>query len=101
MKYITGIGLLWFCLIFMFKNAQEGRGGQAPHLISAVPSDMCICFEYYFKHLSKSERTIYQSCDSEVLDYNEDHSMEIFTLNVPCDNVFEGTKIITSKNYLR
>jgi len=94
MKYITGIGLLWFCLIFMFKNVQEGRGVEAASIVPAAPLEICICFEYYFKNLSKPERTIYQSCDSEVLDYNKDHSLEIFTLNVPCDSVFGGVKIL-------
>lgn len=97
MKTITGVGLLWFCLIFMFKNAQEGRGVEAPALLPAVSPEMCICFEYYVKQLPVADRTIYQSCDPEVLDYNEDHSLEIFTLNVPCDSVFDGTRIIIPK----
>lgn len=94
MKYITGIGLLWFCLIFMVKNAQEGRGEAPKAFVPAASPELCVCFEYYFKRLSKSERTIYQSCDPEALDYNEDHSMEIFTFNVPCDSVFEGVKML-------
>lgn len=78
----------------MFKNAQEGRGEEVQSFVPAVSPEMCICFEYYFKHLKDHERTLYQSCDPEVLDYNEDHTMEIFTLNVPCDSVFEGVKIL-------
>ncbi len=98
MKYITSIGLLWFCIIFMFQNAREGRGEAPKAFVPAVSPDSCVCFEYYFKNLTKSERTLYQSCDPEVLNYNEDHSMEIFTLTVPCDSVFEGTRIHLPKS---
>lgn len=97
MKAITGLGLFWFCMIFMFKNAQEGGGEHIPSFIPMKDPDLCICFEYYFKDLSIADRTIYQSCDAEVLDYSDDSGMEVFTFSVPCDSIFDGTRILPPK----
>lgn len=97
MKAITGIALFWFCMIFMAKNAQEGGAGHIPSFIPAASPELCICFEYYFKDLSIADRTIYQSCDAEVLDYSDDNGMEVFTFTVPCDSIFDGTRILPSK----
>lgn len=93
MKYITGIALFWFCLIFMVKNTNRVGVEEPKQMIAAVSPEMCVCFEYYFNNLKARHRTIYQTCDQDILDYNEDKTLELFTLNIPCDSVFQGTRI--------
>ena len=93
MKYITSISLFWFCIIFIAKNASNRVGVPTFEITPASP-DMCICYAYYFNNLKERHRTTWQTCDPEILDYREDKTIELFTVNVPCDSLFEGTKIL-------
>lgn len=61
----------------------------------ALPTS-CICFEYYYGAGSNKEPVIYQTCEVELLDQLADPNLQVYTLALPCEEVFVGTREVDS-----
>jgi len=95
MKYLLSLIGLCLSLLFIVKALESrSRGEEAKEMIPAANPTICLCFEYYYNNLSEAERTIFQTCDIEVLDYTEDPTIELFVIDMPCDSVYEGVKVL-------
>lgn len=94
MKNIMGVGMLMFCLVFIVRNTCGGVGERSGIGVGQITTEWCVCYEYYFNNLEDDHRTVYQTCDSEVLDYRDDKTLVLVTLTISCDSVFDGTRIV-------
>jgi len=97
MKYLVSLIGLCLSLLFIVKNHQSGsRGEEVKEMIPTANPTICLCFEYYNNNLSEEERTIYQTCEIEALDYVEDQNFELFVIDMPCDSVYEGVRVLSA-----
>ncbi len=97
MKYLVSLIGLCLSLLFIVKNHQSSsRGEEVKEMIPTNNPTVCLCFEYYNNNLSEEERTIYQTCEIEALDYVEDPNFELFVIDMPCDSVYEGVKVLSA-----
>ena len=95
MKYLLSLLGLCLSLLFIVKVLESGnRGEEAKEMIPTANPTICLCFEYYNNNLSEEERTIYQTCEIEALDYIEDPNLDLFVIDMPCDSVYEGVKVL-------
>lgn len=55
-------------------------------------SNTCICFEYFYDTLPGEAKEVFQTCEAEILDELADSSLAIYTFELPCEQVFAGTR---------
>lgn len=91
MKYLI-LGLLGFFLLLMLLQVST-TAEAAIELIPATNPSTCICFEYIVSG-GDNQPIIYQSCESSVLDQVGLPGVEISVLEMPCDSVFTGTRLV-------
>ena len=95
MKYLLSLLGICLSLLFIVKVLESSNRVEEPkEMIPTKNPTVCLCFEYYNKNLSEEERTIYQTCEIEALDYIEDPALELFVIDMPCDSVYEGVKVL-------
>ncbi|MBX2871310.1 MAG: hypothetical protein KTR30_04400 [Saprospiraceae bacterium] len=55
-------------------------------------SDTCICFEYFYGNSLGETEAVFQTCEIDILDQLADSSLTVFTFELPCAEVFAGTR---------
>lgn len=97
MKYLLSLTGICLSLLFILKaHESSSRVEEAKEMIPTANPTICLCFEYYYNNLSEAERTICQTCDIEALDYTEDPTIELFVIDMPCDSVYEGVRVLSA-----
>ena len=91
MKYLSLVLLGFFLLLMLLQVSTTAEA--VIELIPATNPSTCICFEYTVSG-GDNEPIIYQSCEPSVLDQVGLPGVEISVLEVPCDSVFTGTKLL-------
>ncbi|NRB54155.1 MAG: hypothetical protein HRU41_41290 [Saprospiraceae bacterium] len=95
MKYLAL--LLGVVLLYLVAIHLRQPGSQAVELIPNTNPSTCICFEYTGAAIGGIGETIYQSCDVAVLDQVGLPGTELTILELPCDSVFTGVKVIEDR----
>jgi len=91
MKYLSLVLLGFFLLLVLLQVSAPAE--EVLEFIPATNPNTCICFEYTVS-TGDNPPIIYQSCESSVLDQVGLAGVEISVLEVPCDSVFIGTKLV-------
>lgn len=92
MKYLPLVLLGFFLLLVLLRVSAPAV--EVIELIPATNPSTCICFEYRDTFLGVDDPTVYQSCDVAVLDQVGIPGIEITILELPCDSVFKGVRIV-------
>ena len=95
MKYLPLVLLGFFLLLVLLRV--NAPAGEVIELIPATNPSTCICFEYTVSG-GDNPPIIYQSCESSVLDQVDLPGVEISVLEMPCDSVFKGTKLVAKSS---
>ena len=97
MKYLLSLMGICLSLLFIVKVLESSNRVEEPkEMIPTNDPTVCLCFEYYYNNRREAERTIYQTCDIEALDYTEDPTLELFVIDMPCDSVYEGVRVLSA-----
>ncbi len=91
MKNLPLVLLGFFLLLVLLRDSAPA--GEVIELIPATNPSTCICFEYTVSG-EDNQPIIYQSCESSVLDQVGLPGVEISVLEMPCDSVFTGIKLV-------
>lgn len=61
-------------------------------LTPAKEVNTCICFEYFYDTLPGEGKKVFQTCEIETLDELSDPALTVFTFELPCKQVFAGSR---------
>lgn len=90
--FLSGVALLYLLTIHLRQPSS-----QAIEMIPRTNPTTCICFEYTDAILGGIDRTVYQSCDVAILNQVGLPGSDITILELPCDSVFIGVKVIEDR----